>query len=110
MKNDDVLNAFLVGIIRDVVPKSWDVQTQTKSEGIYSNLIFIDNQPIRWVLNGQELRIAWGTTSMVVNLADPKSKKQLTKFFCWLTNSSRTKEPEGLIIDRCKDLESEYWW
>lgn len=105
----DPLREFLNGIIRSTVPHDWKVWIAENR-----NSIGIDNQRAKigwglsWSLNDQHLRMACGTSSITVNLADPKSKEQLIGFFRWLTNwKTRAEPPEGLIIEGRDDLSYE---
>ena len=97
----DTVRSYLNGIIRDVVPKSWKVEFLVNKE-----IIGIDNirgrvgWGIGWKLDEQQLKVACGTTSVTVNLADPKSKDQLTQFFRYLTNKKYMEMPDCVVIER----------
>lgn len=103
----DPLRGFLEAIIRRSIPKSWKVQILEDK-----NIIGIDSKALNmgwgigWSLDGQSLKIWCGTTNFTVNLADPKSKRQLSHFFRYLTDwtyrngKARSKPPKGLVIER----------
>jgi hypothetical protein len=97
----DPLREFLNETIRSVVPKSWKVviKENRNSIGIDTRLAKI-GWGLSWDINDQHLKVACGNCSITVNLADPKSKKQLIRFFRWLTNwNPRPAPPKGLVIE-----------
>ena len=105
----DPLRSYLDEIIRGVVPKSWEVRFLDDK-----NIIGIDNKRGRigwglsWQLDEQRLKVACGTSSITVDIANPNSRQHLIQFFRWLTRKGWMDMPEMVVIERREREDEDY--